>query len=209
MRSRNPTRDTSADRPASSPAPELVTTTSAAAVLSFLKQSALEPTWSISYFARALGVDAQTAKRTAAELAAVGYIEPIPGKADNWRNTEAGDTVAGAKEPRLTRATADKAVADFLDRVNHVNADGSSPLRVAKAIAVGGYTTEHQHIQDVEVAVALEPKRRSEVTRGQEREMLRFLKGRSRALEVVQLTGWILTAPGRALFDADRNYPRK
>jgi hypothetical protein len=180
-----------------------VTTTAPAAVLAFLKQAALEPTWNASYLARVLGVNAEMANRIAAELAAVGYAEPVDGKRDTFRNTEAGDVVAGAKEPRLTRATANRAVRDFLDRIMQVNADESSPVRVTKAVAFGGYTTEHQRIQDVEIAVAMEPKRDGQITPDHERDALKFLKGKGRALKVVPLTGWILAAPGRVLFDVD------
>jgi hypothetical protein len=203
-RSQDPARNGAAQRLARTSAPELVTTTAPAAVLAFLKQAALEPTWNTSYVARVLGVNAETSKRIAAELAAVGYAEPVESKRDTFRNTEAGDVVAGAKEPRLTRATADRAVQDFLNRINEVNADESSPVvRVTKAVAFGGYTTEHQRIQDVEIAVTLEAKRHGQITPDQERDAMKFVKGKGRALKVVRLSGWMLSAPGKVLFDAD------
>lgn len=201
-RAHSPARHRPAQRPHRPSAPEIATTTSPAAVLSFLKQSAQVPAWTTGYLARVLGLSRDAAQRVAHELAAVGYIEPVSGKRDTWRNTEAGDTVAGAKEPRLTRATADKAVREFLDRINQVNSDDRFPVRATKAIAFGGYTTKHERIQDVEVAVALEPKRGSSITPEQERETLTFLKGRGRALKLVRLSGWMLAAPGRVLFDA-------
>ena len=36
----------------------------------------------------------------------MSYAEPVQGKRDTWRNTDAGNKVAGVRPSRLTRAKA-------------------------------------------------------------------------------------------------------
>src|ERR1043166_216828 len=80
--------------------------TSPEAILFFLKQAALDPEWTAADVAGALAIAPDTAREVAAQLALLASAEPIPTKPDAWRNTEAGNTVAGARAPRLTRKTA-------------------------------------------------------------------------------------------------------
>jgi hypothetical protein len=75
---------------------------SSQAVLLFLKQAALEPQWDIAFLESALGTDRATANEVAAELALMSYVEPVPGKRETWRNTAAGNEVAGVRPARLT-----------------------------------------------------------------------------------------------------------
>jgi hypothetical protein len=46
------------------------------AMVVFLKQAALEDQWTTAYLANALGMDGQTAKQLAAEMALTGYVDP-------------------------------------------------------------------------------------------------------------------------------------
>jgi len=70
-------------------------------VLSFLKQAALEAEWTPTYLVSTLGVNHETGKQIAAELSLVGYAEPVPRKRETYRNTPAGNKVAGARHPSL------------------------------------------------------------------------------------------------------------
>src|SRR5437899_3283223 len=98
----------------------------------FLKQSALEPAWSSAFVAKTLGLDAATAE----QLELAGYSEPVPKKRDTWRNTEAGNKVAGARPPRLTRKTAEELLTDVADRAS------ASPEGIEKIVAFGAINSE-------------------------------------------------------------------
>ncbi len=65
------------------------------ALLLFLKQAALEPSWDAGTLAKALGTTQAQAKEIASQMAMLGYAEPVPRKLGTWRNTESGNTVAG------------------------------------------------------------------------------------------------------------------
>jgi Mn-dependent DtxR family transcriptional regulator len=69
----------------------------------FLKHAALEQQWGTSDIRNALGVDANTAKEIATELELMSYAERVPRKAGAWRNTKAGNLVAGVAVPDLSR----------------------------------------------------------------------------------------------------------
>jgi DNA-binding MarR family transcriptional regulator len=94
----------------------------------FLKQAALEKSWSAGYLGKALGLDAATAKRIAEEMALAGYVEAVRGKKDIWRNTASGNKLAGVHPPRLTRVKAEELLIDLEDRAAQF-AMGDSPLR--------------------------------------------------------------------------------
>jgi hypothetical protein len=71
--------------------PEPARRTSPQSVLRFLKQAALEPSWTAAYAASVLGM----AKEVAAEVAPMGYAEPMPGSATGGATPQYGNTVAG------------------------------------------------------------------------------------------------------------------
>ena len=64
------------------------------AMLIFLKQAALEDHWTVAYLGKALGLDLSTANQVAAEMALAGYIEPVRGKKETWRNSDVGNKLA-------------------------------------------------------------------------------------------------------------------
>jgi len=149
----------------------------------FLKQAALEREWTARYIANALGIGAATAKQVAAELALMGYAEPVPRKRETWRNTEVGNKVAGVRPPRLTREKAEELLADIGDRAAEINLKDEYPVRITKIGAFGGITTKHDRVQDIDLIVTLEPKPKREVTEADRRTALKALKGKSPALK--------------------------
>lgn len=103
---------------------------------------------------------------------------------------------------RLTRRRADQAVNDFMDRVRRVNADDRFQVRVAKAIAFGGYATTHDLIQDVEIGVELAPKRGSTTSAEEIATILQFLNTEGETVKVLPLTSWMPVMSGRVLLDS-------
>jgi hypothetical protein len=159
-------------------------------VLLFLKHAALEPGWTPTDVAETLGVDAATAKQIVDELTLVGYAEPASGKREEWRNTVSGNTVSGAKPPRLTQATATELLTDLADRVEAFNHDDERPVRIDRIRAFGGVNTKHERVQDVDLGVQLEPKLGRAVTDTDIEAALKAVRGRSPSLKTHALTGW-------------------
>src|SRR5262245_62643644 len=95
---------------------------SPAAVRHFLLQAAEMASWTPAYLQKTLAVDPKIAKGVLTALSAVGYIEPDPKDRGNWRNTASGNAMAGVSKARpIKRETAEKALAEFLNRVREVN----------------------------------------------------------------------------------------
>ena len=163
-------------------------------------------------------------KQVIAAMSAQGYIEPA-GKPNTWRNTPQGDIVAGAKPPRLKRTSGDKALEELLDHVPAINSDDTFLYRVARAVVFGGYLTDHDHIQDIDIGVELQPKHKpeeqrrliekriAEAEKGQEhfksfldeqhvaeKDVLAKLKARSRAINLHRLEDWMLEREHRVVF---------
>ena len=63
-------------------------------MLIFLKQAALEDYWTAAYLEKALGVGMGTAREVATMMALAGYIEPVRGKKETWRNSDVGNKLA-------------------------------------------------------------------------------------------------------------------
>lgn len=122
------------------------------AVLAFVKQASIEPTWDVTCTSRELGLSAADARQVIAALAAMGYVERTEGQKERWRTTEQGDTAADAKPPRVHRATAEKAVAELINRIEAVNASGGQP-RISRAITFGKYLSDHDPIQAADIAI--------------------------------------------------------
>src|SRR6266853_2676998 len=99
------------------------------AVLLFLKHAALDREWGTTDIRKALGVDANTAKEIASQFQLMGYSEPVPRKSGAWRNTKAGNLVAGVRPPRLTKAKAEELLTDLTDRVDAYNLKTDAPVR--------------------------------------------------------------------------------
>jgi hypothetical protein len=171
-------------------APEVVTKPSPAAVMLFLKHAALEKEWTSADLAVALGIDRSIAKQIAEELTLLGYAELVPRKSDVLRNTLAGNTVAHAKPPRLTRAKADELLTDLTDRAAAFNLQREGTLRVASIVAFGGVNSKHEKIQDVDLGVQFEPKLGHQITDANTKDVMNILRGRSPSLKLHSLQGW-------------------
>jgi predicted nucleotidyltransferase len=114
--------------------------------------------WAGDAIAASLHLAGSRAEELLSELLRLGYIEPgmtHQGK-PFYRRTLSGSTfaLASAAHP-LTRKTADKKLAEFLDRVRAVNANPDLAYRVHKVLLFGSYLTEQERINDIDVAVEL------------------------------------------------------
>src|SRR3989442_8988969 len=94
-------------------------------------------------------------------LLKLGFVERLPDTRREvlYTRTLAGSTFAQASAARpLQRATADRKLAEFLDRARQVNGDDHYLYRVKKVLVFGSYLTQADRIGDIDVAVELAPR---------------------------------------------------
>jgi len=170
----------------------------------FLKQAALEDHWTTAYIGKALGLDGQTAKEVATQMALVGYVEAVPRKADTWRNTTSGNKLAGVRPARLTLAKAEDLLTDLEDRAAQFNMkDSPEGMRLQAVVALGSILTEHDPIQDIDIAVKLEkPKAAETAAHADELAAMKLLKGRSAALKLHRWNDTLGHIPARVVWKA-------
>lgn len=104
-----------------------------------------------------LGISAADAETMMKDLAALGYLRP-DGSSDEryWEVTIQGAALALAKAGApIRRKTADRIVADFLHRVEQVNASKVYAYRVVRVVAFGSYVTDRPDLGDIDLAVEL------------------------------------------------------
>lgn len=88
-----------------------------------------------------------------------GYIEAAGTK---FRNTEAGNAVAKVSKAKpVKRATAEKALEEFLTRVRTVNLETGYLYAVERVAIFGPYFEGAEKIRHVDIAVELAPKERN------------------------------------------------
>jgi hypothetical protein len=199
---------------------------SAQAVRDFLLQAAELGDWTSRDAAKFLGIQPKEVKQALAALESVGYIERVSAGKDTWRNTASGNTVAGVSAARpIQRSTAADRLREFVERVHKINDDPHYLFRVARAVVYGPWLTATAKLKNIDVAVELQPRekkkdkhearmkeRAEQAAAGGKRfasfakrrdwgrqEVLDFLKSRSRALSVKELSDSILAQPHQEL----------
>ncbi len=196
---------------------------SAGAVREFLLEAAEVESWDLAYVAKALAIDRAAAAQVVQALEASGYVERA-GK--GWRNTAAGNAVAGVSKARpIKRETIRKSLDALVARVKELNAREDLLYRITKVVLYGPYlTTKQELLKNADVAVELMPKiaDRERLERlGAERaresgrrfashaaraawpraEVLQLLRGPSRAIAVRELGEGVLERPHKVLFE--------
>lgn len=155
-----------------------------------------------------------------------------------WTVTQAGQTFSSATAAKpITRATAERALTEFLDRVRRVNDDPYFMAKVTRLVLFGSLLKpEVQRLSDVDLAVELTRKetnyerarelnrQRAEelASRGRQfrnilevefcwqREAFQFLKGRSRVIALADYAAeksFILLVPHRVLVSTAKQTP--
>lgn len=117
--------------------------------------------WDAGFIAERLCVPTAIAEQILQGLVESGLVELDPNWSDShwYRTTLKGNQVALATFARpLTRAFATKKLAEFLDRVRHVNKDSYFLFRVTRVVLFGSMLGNGGTVSDVDVAVALAPK---------------------------------------------------
>ncbi len=169
--------------------------------------------WTQNRVAECLNLSDEDAEALISELSRLGYVEEtsvISGQQYYQKTlTGAAFSLASASQP-LTRRTAQKKLAEFLERVRAVNANEDFVYRVQRVLVFGSYLTEKERINDIDVAIELisrynDPDRRQAAMQARicqaykagrqfsslmdelewpDKEVLLFLKSRSRAISL-------------------------
>ena len=171
---------------------------SAPAVVSFLKEFSAAPPWTAKDLAGALNVAESEANAALPMLEAAGYVQRTSG--GRWMTTDQADAVSGAKEPRFTRASVDKAVSGLIDRVRAWNAEQRRGTKVARMIVYGDYLSERERVQPAEIAIEFEHSGdRGAAEQAVENEAVKGLKARSAMLNTHLLEPWMAGRSHRVL----------
>jgi len=169
--------------------------------------------WDLETIQAVLSVSPQEAEQVLSALEAAHLASPRRGKGSKtWTTTARAQAFASATAAKpITRQTAKRELAEFLDRVDRVNSDDRFLAKVTRVILFGSYLrSEIDRLSDVDIAIQLEPKEKdrkilrqlncrrvAELERQGHRfvgildrelwwrsETFRFLKGRSRSMSV-------------------------
>jgi predicted nucleotidyltransferase len=193
-------------------------------------------TWSSSLLEAAAGLPAGAGRELATALAGLGLVQQL--RKDGWTITPAGMTfTAATAAKRLKRATAERALAAFMERVDRVNTDPYFLGRVTRVVLFGSMLNpDIDRPSDIDLAVEIVPKIadwnvhiQKNNDRAQELIMLghhfrhsieyavpwqlevfRFLKGRSRALSLADYSiekRLVLAVPHRMLLGDNEAAP--
>jgi predicted nucleotidyltransferase len=199
-------------------------------VRDFLHYVAHVNLWTVDTAATRLGISVDDAKEVISQLAALGYVESKQGHDGRpyWSTTLKGNSLglATAAKP-VSRETAQRVVNEFLERVRRVNADEYYLYKVKKVLVFGSFLSDAPQLNDVDMAVQLEPKETdrekhwqlcSERTRAAEQkgrhfsnctedlfwaqtEVTLFLKARSRTISLHQDDPIVKQVETRVLFE--------
>jgi hypothetical protein len=177
---------------------------SAEAALSFLKDTKGVVSLSLGDLAGTLKINAGEAEKVAALFEAQGYVAR-EGKSE-WMTTAAGESVSGAKLPRLSRESVEAALVGLKDRIAQANNDRHVLYRIDAAVAFGDFLLKDRpKVQAADVGVRLvsrEPSAepRSATSAKQEQAFLKELRGKMPMVTLRPYSAWMGVRTHRNLF---------
>jgi hypothetical protein len=176
---------------------------SAEAALSFLKDTKGVVSWSLRDLAGTLKISPGEAEKVAALLEAQGYVAR-EGKSE-WMTTAAGESVSGARLPRVSRESVEAALAGLKDRIAQANNDRNVLYRIDAAVAFGDFLLKDRpKVQAADVGVRLvsrEPSAepRSATGAKQEQAFLKELRGKTPMVTLRPYSAWMSVRTHRNL----------
>jgi hypothetical protein len=126
---------------------------SALLVRDALRQLRVQLDWNFSRVQAVTGMSAGDSRAFVKALIASGLVEPAG--TGRWTITQAGQTLSSATAARpVNRATAERALQEFLGRVDHVNRNRRYLGKVVSVVLFGSMLKpEVEHLSDVDMAV--------------------------------------------------------
>jgi predicted nucleotidyltransferase len=127
----------------------------------FLRKSGQSVKWREEYISSSLHLHGKQTLELLAELENRGYIEKdefYDGQ-QYWHNTIRGNALGGASAAKpYKRTTAEKALGEFMGRVQKVNSDPYYLYKVTRVVVFGSYLTGAPEVSDVDLALDITPK---------------------------------------------------
>jgi hypothetical protein len=175
----------------------------AEAALSFLKDTKGALTWTARDLANTLKINRPETEQVLALLQAQGYAQPARASSE-WMTTPAGETVSGAKTPRFTSESVERALGALKSRIQQNNKNRQAPFRITDALAFGDFLVpDRARVQSADVGIRLarrealrrdnnsatEPRSASEAQA--ERKFLRDLRAKSAHLNLRPYAYWM------------------
>jgi hypothetical protein len=176
---------------------------SAAAVLSFLKETRGLTTWTARDAANSLKISAAEAKKAIAILELQGYVKSAG--ANEWMTTISGEEVSGSKSPRYARESVEQELAAFSKRITEVNRDSAARYKVVEAVAFGDFMSDRPRVQSADIGVRLARRKSVDVNsnsateRKAQRAFLKQLHGRTSLIHVMAFESWMSLRSQRKL----------
>jgi hypothetical protein len=193
---------------------------------------------SVDDVTKVLGLSGKSAVRLLEVLEHKGFIEKnafAPDPAKNWKHTIKGGALCKALfSAPVYRENAEKALADFMDRVQAVNGDGRFLFRVRKVVLFGSFLTGSATLGDLDIAIELVPKEADSIKHSEliqaraneaalngksfrnfierldfaAQEVRSFLKSRSRIIQLTDCQDGVLKiAEHRVIYEGPRPTP--
>jgi hypothetical protein len=180
------------------PSPAIMPDLTAAAVMSFLKQTRGLISWSAGNTVEALHIRNAEAKQALIVLAMQGYVKA---EGSEWLTTINGETVCGSAAPRYSLESMDGALEELAARIGEVNRDRSSPFHVEQAVAFGDFLLRNSRAQaaDIGIRVAARHSGKAGSVSIPENTFLRSLRGRTPLLHILPYEPWMSVRTHRSL----------
>jgi predicted nucleotidyltransferase len=111
------------------------------------------------FFANRLLIPQKLAREVVAWLAEHDYLELVSKRPKEWSLTTKGYALANAKASQpIRRATAERALKAFMERVQEVNTNEYYLYRVTRVVLFGSYLSDVEMLGDVDIAIELQRK---------------------------------------------------
>ncbi len=200
-------------------------------IRNFLRKSGQSEKWRADYVSSLLHLNEEQMLNLLTELERMGYVEKdkFDYGEQYWHNTVNGNSLGNASAAKpYKRKTAEKALTEFMKRVQEVNSNPYYLYKVTRVILFGSYLTDTAEVNDVDIALEILPKekdielrgvklekRRMEIEESGKRfnnitewagaaeiEVWNFLKSRSRVISMHIATKELFDlAGGKVIFD--------
>jgi predicted nucleotidyltransferase len=106
-----------------------------------------------------LGVSERKARPILSELVEQGYVEIVSKRPKIWKTTLKGGSLANAKAAKpIRRATAERVLREFMERVHEVNTNEHYLFKVTHVVLFGSYLSDKETLGDVDIAIRMERK---------------------------------------------------
>jgi hypothetical protein len=184
---------------------EIMPSVAVAAVMSFLKDTRGQDTWTARDLAQTLGIGTAEAAKAITLMDMQGYVKAARGGRE-WFTTAAGQTVSGSKLPHYTSERVETALAGLKERIAAARKDFKSPYKITAAVAFGDFLGEQPRVQAADVGIEL-ARRKSDASENtsatESKARLAFLKqlrAKNAGLNVVPYQEWMSKRSHQKLF---------